>query len=110
MEGSQVNSVSVDAATGAARVSATFREAVVAHRGAFDPVQAYRQGPPTSLPLGQVSGMLLGRLPTGVRAVLEAAVHDVLAALPASVDEGSSGVPTTRWPCALPTLQERVHC
>lgn len=45
MEGSQVNSVSVDAATGAAKVSATFREAVVAHRGAADPVQAFRQGP-----------------------------------------------------------------
>ncbi|KAL4443575.1 hypothetical protein ABPG75_011312 [Micractinium tetrahymenae] len=42
MEGSQINSVSVDAATGAAKVSATFREAVVAHRGVADPVQAFR--------------------------------------------------------------------
>ncbi len=40
-----MNSVSVDPATGAAKVSATFREAVVAHRGAADPVQAFRQGP-----------------------------------------------------------------
>ncbi|PSC72514.1 ACCUMULATION AND REPLICATION OF CHLOROPLASTS chloroplastic [Micractinium conductrix] len=42
MEGSQVNSVSVDAAAGVARVSATFREAVVAHRGAAEDVQAFR--------------------------------------------------------------------
>lgn len=40
MEGSQINSVRVDGA--AASVSATFREAVVAHRGASEPVQAFR--------------------------------------------------------------------
>lgn len=37
-----MNSVSVDAAAGVARVSATFREAVVAHRGAAEDVQAFR--------------------------------------------------------------------
>jgi len=41
MEGSQINSVATEA-DGTARVSATFREAVVAHRGASDPVQAFR--------------------------------------------------------------------
>ncbi len=40
MEGSQINSVRVEGST--AFVSATFREAVVAHRGAAEPVQAFR--------------------------------------------------------------------
>lgn len=40
MEGSQVNSVRMEGS--AAFVSATFREAVVAHRGAAEPVQAFR--------------------------------------------------------------------
>ena len=44
MEGSQINSVKVDAVAGTATVSATFREAVVAHRGASEPVQAFRWG------------------------------------------------------------------
>lgn len=42
MEGSQINSVRVEGS--AAFVSATFREAVVAHRGAAEPVQAFRCG------------------------------------------------------------------
>ena len=42
LEGSQINSVKVDAASGAAAVSATFREAVEAHRGAAEEVQAFR--------------------------------------------------------------------
>jgi hypothetical protein len=40
MEGSQINSVRMEGST--AFVSATFREAVVAHRGASEPVQAFR--------------------------------------------------------------------
>jgi hypothetical protein len=42
LEGSQINTIRPDAATGAVSVSATFREAVEAHRGSGEPVQAFR--------------------------------------------------------------------
>lgn len=45
LEASQVNSLKVDGAAGTAAVSATFREAVEAHRGAQEPVQAFRWAP-----------------------------------------------------------------
>ena len=42
LEGSQINSVQQARGTGTAAVSATFREAVEAHRGAGEPVQSFR--------------------------------------------------------------------
>jgi hypothetical protein len=50
LEGTQINMIRPDAATGAVSVSATFREAVEAHRGSGEPVQAFRRALCCALP------------------------------------------------------------